>query len=178
MSDVLGASVLCFVDLHKIYVDLHKISSSQTVNTIWAGQVFITCCFPGGSSCHRDPGSTRGTVPALPGARCQPGIISLLRASLVCPQPSTVPVTRTTSSSSHPATSLEYPCQGPGADVGSRGCQQRGRWQGHLPHCAVTFTAQPGWLSRGRRSRERSAGMSRLPRHCQHLSPLSQTLCV
>lgn len=57
-----GASVLCFADLHKI-------SSSQTVNTIWAGQIFTACCAPGGSCSHQQhpgcPGtSPLGTVPS------------------------------------------------------------------------------------------------------------------
>lgn len=50
----LGASVLCFVNLHKT-------NSSQTVNTIWAGLVFIACFVPGGSSCRRYPGGTGAT---------------------------------------------------------------------------------------------------------------------
>lgn len=54
---LLGASVLCFAYLHKI-------SSSQTVNTIWAGQIFTACSAPGGFCCHQQHRSRPGTSPA------------------------------------------------------------------------------------------------------------------
>lgn len=51
-----GASVLCFADLHKI-------SSSQTVNTIWAGQIFTVHSAPGGSCSHQQHPGCPGTSP-------------------------------------------------------------------------------------------------------------------
>lgn len=191
ISSMLGASVLGFVDFHKI-------SSSQTVNTIWAGQVFIACFVPGGSSCNRDPSGARaagaGThrscltwssavASTPPTGHQQPaGSCSGTSPAQCCPPlhrphllPAVLPPPRR-----HPL------CRGSGADVKSRGCRRGGWGRGGAPalSCGDVLHVVGQALSGGK-GRESTVMTRCLPPCCpapptpHPLSPfLAQTLCV